>query len=164
MYNEIADKIGEFIASNGHALVFGGCSMGLMGRVYSKAKSGGAKVIATQAKVYADELEGVEAYDVKVLDTINDRKNCYKRCADVLVFIPGGIGTLDEFIDALETRRAGEHLCPMLIVNADGLYDGVLDTLDRMYKENLASYGTRELYHAVHTADEAIDFLNQIRV
>ncbi len=96
------------------------------------------------------------------IDTINDRKNCYKRCADVLVFIPGGIGTLDEFIDALETRRAGEHLCPILIVNADGLYDGVLDTLYRMYKENLASYGTRELYHAVHTADEAIDFLNHL--
>lgn len=162
VYNEIADKIGEFIAENGHTLIFGGCSTGLMGRVYAKVKNGGAKVIATQAKVYAHELKGLDLDELKILNTINERKNSYKKYADALVLLPGGIGTLDEMIDSLETRRAKEHVCPIIIVNVNGLFDGVLQTLDRMYEENLASDSTKSLYHVVNNVDEAIKLLSQI--
>ena len=75
-YNRVADALGEWIAANGHDLVFGGCGEGLMGRIFRKVHGRG-KVYATQAKVYKEELIGLDADEIHVIDTINQRKDYY---------------------------------------------------------------------------------------
>lgn len=160
-YNRVADCIGEFIASNGHDLVFGGCGEGLMGRVFSKVKGHG-KVYATQAKVYKDELIGLDADTIRVTETINQRKDCYTELADVLVYIPGGIGTIDELISGIETRRSKEHHNPIVIVNEDNFFGSLLEQLEKIYNENLASSTVKELYYVADTVEDAIDYLSKI--
>ena len=161
IYNGIADEIGEFIARNGHCLVFGGCSEGLMGRVYAKVNASNGNVIARQAKVYKDELIGLKA-DIEVFDTINQRKDGYTKIADVLVFIPGGIGTIDELISAIETRRSGEHKNPILIVNEDNFFGDLLNMLEKIYSEGLASEAVKGLYYVANSLNEAISALEVI--
>lgn len=160
-YEYVADSIGGWIAENGHDFVFGGCSEGLMGRVFRKVKGHG-KVYATQAKVYSDELIGLDADIINVSDTINQRKDYYTGLADVLVYIPGGIGTLDELISGIESRRSGEHKNPIVIVNENNFFGNLLDMLERIYNENLASANVKELYYVADTIDDAIEYLTEI--
>ncbi|MBQ3408686.1 MAG: TIGR00730 family Rossman fold protein [Clostridia bacterium] len=160
-YNHVADRVGEWIATSGHDLVFGGCGKGLMGRIFSKVKGHG-KIYATQAKVYQDEVIGLDADSIEVIDTINQRKNRYTELADVLVFIPGGIGTLDELISGIETRRSGEHENPIVIVNEGNFFGALLEQLEKIYDEELASESVKKYYYVAKTVDEAIEKLAEI--
>lgn len=162
IYNNVADKIGEFIGENNHCLVFGGCTKGLMGRVYSKVKENKGRVIATQAKVYEDQVVGLDANQIDIVDTINGRKDRYTKYSNVLVFIPGGIGTIDELINAIETRRSGEHDSKIVIVNEDNFFGFFLNMLDKIYDEGLASSSTKELYYVVNNVEDAIKKLDEI--
>lgn len=160
-YNRVADTIGEWIAANGHDLVFGGCGEGLMGRIFRKVHGRG-KVYATQAKVYKEELIGLDAEEIQVIDTINQRKDYYAQLADVLVYIPGGIGTIDELISGIETRRAKEHTNPLIIVNENNFFGPLLEMLEKIYKENLASESVKELYYVADNVESAIKKLTEI--
>ncbi len=160
-YDRVADTIGEWIAANGHEFVFGGCGEGLMGRIFNKVK-GRSKVYATQAKVYQDELEGLAADEIHVIDTINQRKDYYAQLADVLVYIPGGIGTLDELISGIETRRCGEHTKPLIIVNENNFFGPLLEMLEKIYGENLASESVKKYYYVADSVESAVEKLTEI--
>ena len=167
-YNYAADEIGSYIARKGHSLVFGGCKEGLMGRLYAKMYGNG-KVICTQTKAYESgvmELQALEDEDKKleiyISDTINMRKDAYIQKSDVLVFLPGGIGTLDEIMASIESKRGGEHNHPIIIVNVNGFFNHWLDALEKIYNENLANVESKNLYHICDTVEEAILTLESI--
>lgn len=153
MYNHAADEIGDFINRRGHTLVFGGCEEGLMGRVYARVSP--KKVICTLTKVYEEEVRNIDATEINISDTINRRVDAFLNISDVLVFLPGGIGTLHELFACLETRRS-EHDKPIIIVNVDGFFDSVLVMLEKIYSEGLANPKTRQLYHVSDCISDAI--------
>ena len=168
-YNHTADEIGDYIAKNGYGLVFGGCREGLMGRLYSKVY-GRSKVICTQTRVYESEVRELQASEdedkkseVYISETINRRKDAYIEKSDILVFLPGGIGTLDELMASIESKRGGEHNHPIIIVNVDGFFDYWLKELERFYDEKLASVESKNLYHICSTVEEAILALETIK-
>ncbi len=165
VYNLVADGIGEWIGANGHELVFGGSNEGLMGRVYRKVKSHDCVVHATQAAVYKEDLEALDI-DSKykhLIQTINQRKDFYAQLANVLVYLPGGIGTMDEIFTAIETRRSGEHTNPIIILNVEDFFGPLLEMLDKVYDEGLATRETTEpLYYVANTLEEAIEKMTEI--
>lgn len=98
--------------------------MGLMGKIYSVVyNSTDSKVIITIAKAYEDDLKILSYSEAYTFDTVNERKNAFIELADVMIFIPGGIGTIDELLTAIETRRNHEHDVPIIIINANNFLD-----------------------------------------
>jgi uncharacterized protein (TIGR00730 family) len=92
-------------------------------------------------------------------DTVNERKNDIEKLSDIMLFIPGGIGTIDELLTAIESKRAREHSLPIIIINEKGFFDPILSMLDRMYDEGFADTKNRKLYLIVDTAEEALEYL-----
>ena len=45
--------------------------------------------------------------------------------------LPGGYGTLDEFIEVVTWAQLHIHAKPCVLVNLRGFYDGLLSFLDR---------------------------------
>lgn len=161
LYNRIAEEIGHFIVKGKHNLVFGGNDVGLMGRVYSVvAKSNESKVLISTAKPYAYHLPNLSYSEAHVYDTVNERKNGFWKLSDILVFIPGGIGTMDELFNAIETKRAKEHNAPIIIVNGNDFFRHFVNTLNQMYDECMADATTRELYFIANTLEEALEHLS----
>ena len=160
IYNKMAQKIADFIVENGHNYVFGGCDTGLMGKIYKiVSKSPNSKIIVAMAKAYERNLESIECSKVYLADTVNERKNDIEKLSDVMLFIPGGIGTIDELLTAIESKRAHEHSLPIIIINEKGFFDPILSMLDRMYDEGFADTKNRKLYLIVDTAEEALEYL-----
>lgn len=132
-YNNAARNVGMFIKKRNHNLVFGGCKNGLMGEVYkSVATARHSKIIVTTVKRYQEDLQGMSYNEVYVSDTINERKNDILKLADIFLFLPGGIGTVDELLTAIETKRSGEHSKPIIICNINGYFDSLLAVFEKI--------------------------------
>ena len=149
-YNKIAEDIAKYIVEGNHTYVFGGCNHGLMGIIYTYVSEHDCDIIAAGVDCYKDEIIYLQQNDSKVqasiANTVNERKNNVVKASDVLIFIPGGIGTFDEMFASIETRRAGEHNKPIFIVNINGYYDELLAMFEKMYAVGFASESNREEY------------------
>lgn len=164
-YNKIANKLGNFIVNGNHNFIFGGCKYGLMGKIYSTviSKRKNSKIIVTSAKAYEQDLKDISYNEVYVLDTVNERKNAFIKLADVMIFIPGGIGTIDELLTAIETRRNHEHNKPIIILNVDNFFGNLLEMLKQIYNEGLADLQNRKLYFVSDTIEETITYLSTLK-
>ena len=79
-----------------------------------------------------------------------------------MIFIPGGIGTIDELLTAIETRRNHEHDVPIIIINANNLLGHLLDMLNRIYDESFADSRNSKLYFVANTVEEAVNHLSEL--
>lgn len=163
IYNRIAEEIGNFIVKEGHNFVFGGCDLGLMGKIYAIVSNAPkSEIIVTIAKAYAVDLKSLSYSKAYIFNTVNERKNAFINLADVMIFIPGGIGTIDELLTAIETLRNHEHNVPIIVINENGFFNQLLSMLERIYDEGFADSKNRQLYFVVDTVDEAIEYLSEL--
>lgn len=160
-YARAAEALGRLLAARGHALVYGGGSVGLMGAVARAVHAGGGRVCgvipeALQAK------EGV-AYDAAdelvVTKTMAERKTEMYRRADAFVALPGGFGTLEEFLEILTLRQLGYHRRPLALVNTGGFYDTLLGFFGELHAGGFAHRPRADLYRVARTPEEALDHI-----
>ena len=121
---EEARALGAWIAREGHTLVYGGSSVGLMGAVSRAALEGGAPVIGVEPAFFIEA--GVAQHDLTeliVCETMSERKAKMIELGDVFVALPGGVGTLEEITEIFTRVRLdmGPHEC--FLLNIDGFYD-----------------------------------------
>lgn len=162
-YSRTAEKMADFIVKGGHNLVFGGCDRGLMGKVYSqiiKSQSKKTKIIITIAEAWKDDLKTLTYDEVHMFKTVNERDQQEIDLSDALVFLPGGIGTLEEILMAIETRRSGEHDKPIIIINNANFFENLIEMLNQIYDEGFANSSAREMYFIADTVEEAIKYLS----
>ena len=163
IYQQTAEKTGNFIVRGNHNFVFCGCGVGLVGRIYSVVcRSPKSKIFVASAKAYENHLESVSCVREYKLETINQRKDAIFSLSDVLVFLPGGVGTADELLASIEAKRAGEHDLPIVILNEGGFFDRLLAFFKQICDEGFASSKTFELCFVARSFDEAAEYLSNI--
>lgn len=146
-FSHVAKEIGNFIAERKHNLVFGGCNCGLMGTTYRVvAESPDSKVIATAAKAYVYDLDKIKCDEVYISDTVNERKNEILKHSDALVFLPGGIGTFDELFTSIEAVRNHQFTGPVVILNLEKYYEGLILQLVNAFHENFSDLYEKYCY------------------
>lgn len=109
------------------------------------------------------QVEGIAydlADDLVVTQTMQERKAIMYTRADSFVVLPGGFGTLEEFLEVLTLKQLGYHQKPIFLVNAFGFYDPLLHLFDHFYDEHFARPDHRELYTVVRTPDEVMEQLS----
>lgn len=134
-YLDAAYKTGRAIASRGHTLIFGGGKLGCMGACSRGVQDAGGEVIS----VFPDFLIRFEprlTEDARVITTktMDERKKLMEEMADAFIVLPGGVGTFDEFFEAVVLKELGKLDKPIVLMNADGFYDPVIDLI-RHYTE-----------------------------
>jgi uncharacterized protein (TIGR00730 family) len=105
------------------------------------------------------DREGI-AYDADeliVTETMRERKGIMYRRADAFVVLPGGYGTLEEFMEVLTLKQLGYHDRPIAILNVDGFFDTLLDFFAELREGRFAREVITDLVHVVSTAEEALD-------
>ncbi len=126
----MGEALGEQIAQNKHAVVFGGGAAGLMGAVARGAYSKGGEIIGICPSFF--NVDGaLFPYCTQMIytETMRERKQLLEETADAFVITPGGIGTFDEFFEIYTLRQLGVHKKPIAIYNTNGYYDAMLDML-----------------------------------
>ncbi len=159
VFTHVATEIGNFIAQSGHNLVFGGCNCGLMGTTYrAVVKNPNSKIIATFAKAYDYDMNNIRCDEAYVSETVNERKNEILKHSDALVFLPGGIGTFDELLTSFEAVRNHQFTGPLLIVNTDNYFEGLVLQLLNSFHENFSELYEKYCY-ITRNYEDAISYL-----
>jgi cytokinin riboside 5'-monophosphate phosphoribohydrolase len=142
--------LGQALAAHGWGLIYGGGKSGVMGAVALAAKAAGAPVVGVIPDfMVARELAYREADELIVVPTMRERRRLMEERATAFVTLPGGIGTLEEFVEILVSRALNRHAKPLVLVNQAGYYDDLLRFLARMVAEKFKSPGLHDLFVTV---------------
>ncbi len=157
-YREEATHLGARLAARGFGLVYGGASVGLMGAVADAALAGGASVIGVLPAVLKDrEIAHRGLTELHYVDTMHERKALMADGAGAFLALPGGFGTLDEFLEILTWAQLGLHAKPCVLVNTRGYFDGLLRFLDHAVAEGFIRDQHRATLQVASGADDALD-------
>ena len=158
VYREEATGLGAWLAARGFGLVYGGASVGLMGAVADAALAGGAPVIGVLPAVLKDrEIAHRGLTELHYVDTMHERKALMANRAGAFLALPGGFGTLDEFLEILTWAQLGLHAKPCVLVNTRGYFDGLLRFLDHAVAEGFIRDQHRATLQVASGADDALD-------
>lgn len=128
-YEAPAIALGKWIGENGHTLVYGGVKAGLMHTVAQAAHGAGAHIVGVVPERFMDRTDTVVDEVVKCHD-LGDRKVIMIDRADAFVVLPGGLGTLDEWLSTLSQIIVNTNdRRPIFVVNAGGMYTHQLEQL-----------------------------------
>lgn len=141
---EAAEAVGRLLADEGITLVYGGTHVGLMGLLADAALAAGGDVIGVIAHdVMAVEVPHAGLADLRVVDTMAERKALLIELADAVVALPGGYGTLEELFQTLTALQLGLHVTPCAVLDVDGWFQPLVAQLDRAVADGLLSPGNR---------------------
>lgn len=132
-----AGDFGRILASAGIGLVYGGGSLGLMGDIARSVLRHGGHVTGIIPSFLSErEQMLIEAQELIVVDDMHQRKQLMFAKSDAFVALPGGLGTLEEFVEQLTWSQLGRHTKPIVLVNIEGYWDPLLTQFDRMGGES----------------------------
>lgn len=135
-YKESASCLGKWIAENGHTLIFGGATGGLMSAVSEAASSYKGSITGVIPKAVTEmNRQSTLCTELITVDTMDERKAVMKAISDVFVILPGSYGTLDELFDVVASGIVGEHKKKVIIVNENGFYEDLKNLITRMKAE-----------------------------
>jgi uncharacterized protein (TIGR00730 family) len=159
-YADAAGRFGASLARRRIGLVYGGASVGLMGLLADSVASGGGEVIGVIPQSLVDrEIAHAGITDLRVVDSMHERKALMTDLADAFVALPGGMGTLDELAEAVTWGQLGIHSKPCGLLDVDGYYADFLAFLDHSAAEGFLRPEHREALVVETEPDALLDRL-----
>jgi uncharacterized protein (TIGR00730 family) len=135
-YTQAARRLGRLLGRRGLATIYGGASVGLMGAIADAALEAGGEVIGVIPQRLVDrEVAHAGLTELRVVETMHQRKAVMAELADAVVALPGGSGTLDELFELFTWSQLGLHRKPLGVLNVAGFYDGLAAFLDHAVRE-----------------------------
>ncbi len=144
-YRIRAEELGTEMAKRGLGLVYGGGKVGLMGVLADAVLAGGQSVIGIIPRALArDEVAHDGVTELRVVNSMHERKAQMASLADGFVTLPGGIGTLEEICEILTWAQLGIHRKPCAILEVASYYQPLLQFLDRQVETGFLPAFTRD--------------------
>ncbi|GAC1504160.1 MAG: hypothetical protein NVS1B3_00270 [Candidatus Dormibacteraceae bacterium] len=135
-YAEAARGLGREMVRRGVGLVYGGAGVGLMGVLADTVLEGGGEVIGViPQNLVAREIGHTGVTDLRVVESMHERKALMAELGDAFVALPGGVGTLDELFEAWTWAQLGLHLKPCAVLNVNGYFDSLLQLIEHTVRE-----------------------------
>ncbi len=126
-YAEGAAQLGRELARSSIQLVYGGGRVGLMGILADAVLGSGASVIGVMPRALVEkEIAHASLTELRVVDSMHERKALMADLADAFILLPGGFGSWEEFCEILTWLQLGLHRKPCGILNVAGYYDALL--------------------------------------
>lgn len=143
---EATRALGAALAASGVRLVYGGGRMGLMGVLADSVLAGGGQVCGVIPRfLKAWEVAHPGVADMIEVESMHARKALMLDLADAVIVMPGGLGTLDEAIEAITWRSLGLHNKPIFVCDVAGSARGLVAAIDAAVADDFAKPAAREL-------------------
>jgi len=155
-YREAAKQLGEILAERGLDLVYGGSDVGIMGIVANAVLEHGGEAIGVIPNRLAGKgVAHPQLTKLHVVNTMHERKALMAELSDAFIALPGGIGTIEEFFEAVTWSQLGFHCKPCGLLNVCGYYNHLIAFLDHMVAEYFLKPVHRETV-LVHDSPDAL--------
>lgn len=156
----MTSQLGEWIGRHGHALVYGGCDMGLMECVAKAVRKSGGKVIGVIPSRLEQGGHASKYIDERITcDTLEERKKLMLENSDAIVALPGGIGTLDEIFTVASEGTLSYHDKRVIVYNMKGFWNELQSLLDSLQKRGLMRGDYHRRICFANSLDELVKYL-----
>ncbi len=162
VYFQKTKELGKWIGEQGKTLVYGGANMGLMECMAQAVKQNGGKIVGVVPSKL-EENEKVSTLPDKLFHTKNlsDRKDLILAESDIMIALPGGIGTLDEVFHVMASASIGYHSKKIIFYNIEGFYDELLILLNTFEEKQFTRHKLSHYYNVANNFKELTNLLNQ---
>ena len=171
-YFDRTRELGAWMGANGHTLVFGGCNLGLMECVAEAVHNAKGMTVGVVPSIVEKGGKVSEHVDVKILcdmsdyldvhiptDNLSDRKDLMIQHSDVIIALPGGVGTLDEIFTVLAAASIGYHNKRVILYNIDGFWNSLIAMLDDLKAHGVMRAGFDDTLKVARSLDEIAGFI-----
>jgi uncharacterized protein (TIGR00730 family) len=155
-FTQAAGVLGRLLAERRITLVYGGGHVGLMGVVADATMAADGEVhgVITRA-LQQKEVAHQGLSRLEITESMHERKAAMAEASDGFIMLPGGLGTLEEFLEAATWTQLGIQNKPCGILNVDGYFDPLIALLDKSTEQRFLRREHRELI-AVETDPESL--------
>ena len=160
-YLAAADDLATAMTARNISLVYGGASIGMMGRIADKVLENGGRVIGIIPRALADlEIAHQGLTELILVDDMHERKSRMAEASEGFVAMPGGLGTLEELFEVWTWSQLGIHHKPVGILNAMGFYDQLIGFLDWQVTQGYVKPAHRDI---LQVDSEGVGLVEKLR-
>ncbi|HEY8438067.1 MAG TPA: TIGR00730 family Rossman fold protein [Candidatus Limnocylindrales bacterium] len=157
-YAAAAAVVGERLATLGIQVVFGGGHRGLMGVVADAALAAGGRVVGVIPRGLVDrELAHPDVSELRIVDTLHERKAVMSELADAFIVLPGGLGTLEELAEVVSWAQLELHEKPIGLLDVADYFASLEAFLDHAAAEGFIAERHRRLLLHEDDLDRLLD-------
>lgn len=124
-YLTSTEEVCSYLAKENN-LVFGAYEHGMMGKAYQEFHKQEKEITSITVSDYEDSLKNIISKKSIVEKTTFDRTKQLFQHSDILLFLPGGIGTFAELYSCIEEKRTKHLQIPIIIYNESNFFDSFL--------------------------------------
>ena len=161
-YAAATRDLGRTLAERGIDLVYGGGRLGLMGIIADTVlESGGKAYGVIPDALHSFEVAHTGLTELHQVADMHQRKAKMTQLADAFLCLPGGIGTLDELMEAWTWNALGYHAKPFCLLDTNGYWQDFIRFCDRIQAEGFMSRERRAQLLVASDIDRALDMLDR---
>ena len=161
-YYKEAEKLGTWMGINKKTLVYGGANCGLMETLAKAVHENGGTVYGIIPRILVKNNRVSDYIDIKFYcEDLTDRKVFLENESEVLLVLPGSVGTLDEMFTVMASNTIGIHNKKIILWNIDGFWDGLLQFLNGLLDKNVVNKPFEDMLVCVNTYEELIQTLEK---
>jgi len=158
----LTKELGEWIAKEGHTLVYGGVNQGLMECVGEACHNNGSLTIGVIPQIVEKSGRISDFVDVDIpCDNLSDRKQLMSDQSDVFIALPGGIGTIDEIFTIASSATIGYHQKRVILYNMKGFWDSLIGMLNDLQQRGMIRGNWHEFIVVANNIEEIKQLLSQ---
>ena len=141
-----AIAFGKVLAEQKIRLIYGGGRVGLMGAIADASLNHGGEVIGVIPQHLVDrEVAHRGLTELRVVDSMHERKALMAELSDAFVAMPGGLGTLEEVFEVWTWGQLGLHRKPYALLNVNGFYDPLVQFIDQLVEQKFVKPEHRKM-------------------
>lgn len=160
VYVDVAEELGRLLAAKHINLINGAGCIGLMAATSDAALAAGGTVTGVIPRFMVEQgWHHTGLTRLIETETMHERKRLMAELSDGVIALPGGCGTLEELLEIITWKQLGFYFHPVIILNANGFYDSLLEMLQRAVDENFMRKEHASIWKVASTAEEAINLL-----
>jgi uncharacterized protein (TIGR00730 family) len=157
-YGAAARELGRHLAERGIGIVYGGGNIGLMGELADAAIAHRGEVIGVIPEcLVAKEVAHRGLTELRIVESMHERKAQMAALADAFITLPGGLGTFEELFEILTWSQLGLHQKPCGLLDVEGYFSGLDGMLDHAEAEGFVSETHRSLVYRSDRIDGLLD-------
>ncbi len=155
VYYALAGDFGRWLGEHGLTLVYGGADSGLMEAMARGVKASGGRVVGVVPRILEVRRKVSMCVDEIVhCSDLSDRKAIMIERSDILVALPGGIGTLDEVFTVMASGSIGYHGKRVVLFDLGGFWDGLVHVLQEMDRQHFVNVPLERYFSVARSWDE----------
>lgn len=165
VYFDAARDVSAALVKAGYGIIYGGGALGLMGAFADEALKNNGVITGIIPRFMVDvEWEHKDVEDMIHVETMHKRKELMVQGSAGILALPGGTGTLEELFEVMSLKKLGQYRHPIVVLNTNGYYDGLLQQTRKMVEEKFMRPIHNEMWSIVDRPEEVVAALENTKL